>query len=378
MRSGARLSRLVPALFLGVGVLGCSFTETEEGALGRGDQAWARGDYQEALAEYRVALRQGSDEATIQARIAHAYARLGRLDETRDHYAEAIRADSAWVDQAVSDLVRLARSAEARSDRFEVASALQAALELQPGVAVEDLALPLARHHARNGEYGQALPYFQMALRAAGPDSTPEVLFETAMAHAEIGDCRRALVFFEQYRDMISRQRRSEVDWHIGNCSYRLAMDIREGRDRGPLLVDPDSARPDPLDRPDTGRVRPGDGRPPRTREARNQEALRLVERTIVLGEPKNLLAPAYFEKGEILSERGECDAAIEAFRRVLLVDAVGTGPLVSRSQERIDQIRFGPRPGDPSLFRRRRRDRDGEEEGAGRLTPCGTPLASS
>lgn len=353
----------------------CSFTETEEGAMTRGDRAWARGDTEEALAEYRLALRQGRDDAEAFGRVAHAYARLRQVDESLDAYREAVRRDSSWAGQAVSDLVRLARDAEERNDRFGVASALEAALELEPGVAVEELALPLARHHARNGEYGKALPFFQSALAEVEPDSAPELLFETAMAHEEIGDCRRALVFFERYREIVSRRSRGEVDWHIGTCSYRLAMDLRRGRDPGPLLVSPDSAEPTLGDSLRLGLL-PASTEPPRQvdpgslswqeRAQQNARALRLLERTIALGEPKNLQALAHFEKGEILSERGECQAALEAFRRVLLEDPAGAGPLVSRAQERIDDIRFGRRPS-RSLFP----DPDEREPGDRRPVPC-------
>ena len=62
------------------------------------------------------------------------------------------------------------------------------------------------------------------------------------------------------------------------------------------------------------------------------------------LGEPRAQLPRAYFEMGEVLAARGECDAAVEAFRRVREFDASGNSPLVGRAQDRIDQIRFGRR----------------------------------
>lgn len=348
-----------PAIFLlTLAVLAgasCSFTETGEGAVARGDLAWARGDMEEALAEYRLAVRQGDDDAETYARVGHAYAQLRRVDESVDAYRQAIERDSTWAGQAVSDLVSLARKAEERNDRFGVASALQAALELEPGITVEELALPLARHHARNGEYGKALPFFQRALAAVEPDSAAELLFEVAMAHEEIGDCRRALVHFERYRSIVPRRSRGEVDWHIGTCSYRLALALRQGRDPGPALTDPNATEPQTLgDSLRLGMI-PATTEPPRQvnpdslpweeRARRNSRALRLLQRTIDVGEPRHLQASAYYEKGEILSELGECTSALEAFRRVLLEDPGGSGPLVSRAQDRIDDLRFGRRP---------------------------------
>ena len=37
----------------------------------RGDEAFAQGNYEEALAEYRLAVRQGADGPEITARVAH-------------------------------------------------------------------------------------------------------------------------------------------------------------------------------------------------------------------------------------------------------------------------------------------------------------------
>ncbi len=138
------------------------------------------------------------------------------------------------------------------------------------------------------------------------PDTVPEILFETAIAYDEVGDCESAVVYYEDYRDRLPRWRRSEVDWRLGNCSFQLARLRRGERD--------------------------------------DDEALRHLETLLSIGEPRNLLAMGYYEKGEILGYRGECEAAIEAFQQVPVVDPSGTGPLVDRAEERIDQIRFGGR----------------------------------
>jgi hypothetical protein len=109
---------------------------------------------------------------------------------------------------------------------------------------------------------------------------------------------------FERYRDQVRPWETNEVDWHIGTCSFELA---RQRRAEG----DPD-------------------------------EALLLVDRTLQVGEPRNILPQVWFEKGEILSELGQCEAAVDAYRRVRALDPAGTGALVRRAEERIDEIRFG------------------------------------
>lgn len=319
----------------------CSGTVAEEGALARGDQAWVAGDVEEALAEYRLALQQGSTDAEVYARIGHAYAELGKIDEASDHYHLAAERDSAYTEQAVSDLVRLARAAETRGDRFGVAAAMEASLEFRPGVSVAELALPLARYYAQSGEYGRALPFYAKALATAPADTASDVLFETGLAHEQVGDCERALVFYEQFAEVATAAQQSEASWRIGECSYLLATRIRSdlARARREGVVPPGGiVAVDELPESEPGELLSEEGV-----AAMEEVALMHLERTIALGEPRNRQAQAHFEKGELLAARGECEAAVEAFRQVGRVDPSGTGALVARARERIDEIRFRP-----------------------------------
>ena len=287
-----------------VGITACASQSPEESAIFRGDQAWARGDHQEALAEYLLAVRQGASSGSVHLRVAHAYVELGRVDEAKQAYVTAIESDSGFANQAVSDLVRRARISDARNDRFGVASALEAAMELQSGISFAELALPMARHYAGNGEYERALPFFQKALAAA--DSAPEVVYEAALAYEQMEDCVRALLFFEEFTGLVRVRDRRDADWHIGNCSYRLSGEYREAGDRG--------------------------------------EALRLLQETVGIGEPMTLLASAYYDMGQLLVSFGRCDEAIDAFGGVLRQSPSGSGPLVRRAEQWIDELRFGDR----------------------------------
>jgi tetratricopeptide (TPR) repeat protein len=283
----------------------CASRTNEANAVRRGDEAFAQGDFDEALAEYRLAVRQGAEGPDVASRVAHTYAVMGRVDDAGGYYEEATARDPELADQAVSDLMRLARDAQARQDRFAMATAVETALKLRPGIGVGDMSLPLARHYFQNGEYGRALPFYQKALAEAA-DSVPDVVFEVAQAHEQIGDCEHALFFFEQYRSMVRPWQRDEVDWHIGTCSFNIARELQRG--------EPD---PEELDR-----------------------ALTLIDRTVEVGEPRNIQAQAWFEKGEILSELGRCTEAQEAYSQVRYADQAGAW--VDRAQSRFDEIRFG------------------------------------
>ncbi len=303
MKDGARFILPLAGLIL---LAACTAAGSEEGALLRGDEAFARGDVPEALAEYRLALRQGNRGVDVLVRTAHAYAWSGRIAEAREHYGEAIEADPEVADLAAADLLRVAKRATERGDGIGAATAVEAAMALKPGVSLTGVSLQLARYFARNGQHGQALSFFQQAVRETGSD--PDVLFEMALTHEELGDCRRALLFFEQVRDEVSAARRSEVEWNVGNCSFELAREAYE-------------------------------------EEEDLEEALRLYEATIELGEPRNLLGQAWFEKGEIHAQRGECTAAVAAFEQVLREDLAGAF-LMEQARNRVDEIRFS-RSGD-------------------------------
>ena len=296
--------RLLVLALLAAGAA-CSQRATEMSAVRRGDIAFAQGNFDEALAEYRLALRQGAEDPLVTARVAHTYAVMGRVDDAGTYYIDAVARDADLTDQAVSDLMHVAMDAQARDDRFAMAMAVQTALRLRPAVGVGDLTLPLARHYFQTGEFGRALPFYQKALAEAS-DSAADVVFEVGRAHAEIGDCEHALLFFERFRQMVRPAQRGEVDWQIGTCAFAIARELRNASARGPEL----------------------------------ERALRLIERAIEVEEPRNIQAQAWFEKGEILAEMGECEASMEAYSQVRYADQAGS--LVDRAQAAFDEIRFG------------------------------------
>jgi tetratricopeptide (TPR) repeat protein len=299
-------------LVLAAGMAACG-TDAERSAVERGDAFFAADSLDQALAEYQLAARQGGDgDPRVLARVAHTYTALGRVDQAAVHYLRAAESDPGWADQGAVDLMHLAREAEARGDRFLMATAVSRALELKPGLGLGDMALPLARHFFRDkGEYGRALPLYQKAL--VRNDTTADVLFEVGQAYQEIGDCAQGLFFFERFREVAPRSRSSDASWYIGTCSFELARGLREQADRAP--------EPDAL---------------------LLEEALEHVERTLEVGEPRNLLGLTWFERGEILAALGDCEGALDSFQQVRRVENSPNAAISARALERIDLLRFG------------------------------------
>lgn len=295
-----RRSARTALLILGAALLlvGCGEAREEE-IVRRGDQAFARGDLDEAQAEYRLALRRGHESAGIWARLGHTSAEQGRITEARDNYLRAAELDPAMGELGAADLIGVARRAAERQDRVTAATAVVAAEELSPGITIEGLALPLARYFDQEGDHEQALLMYQRAVREGG--ETPSVVFEMAVALAEMDDCQGALPHFARVRSRLNATQRTEADWRGGNCALELA----------------------------TSAMAAGDA----------EGALRYYRETISLGEPSARIGEVWMEIAEIHAARGECASAIEALDQALARDL--TGAMRSRARERIDDITF-------------------------------------
>jgi tetratricopeptide (TPR) repeat protein len=186
---------------------------------------------------------------------------------------------------------------------------METAMSFRPGITMQDMALPLARQYFSSGEYAKALPYYQASIAAMQDAPLPDVVLEAGSVYDEVGDCRRALLYYDQYRGLILPYQRSEVDWKIGSCSQRLARALRA--------------------------------------EGEDEEALFHIERTIELGQPRSDQASAYLEMAEILSDLGRCQDAMDAYLQVPRVDQTGTSSQVDVARWRYDQLRFqGPAGG--------------------------------
>jgi tetratricopeptide (TPR) repeat protein len=276
-----------------------------EPALARGDQFWADSNYTSALAEYRLAMGQERNVVTM-LRVAHAYVETGQFERARDQYNELIQDHPQYTDQAIFDYLSVATRARQRSDRYELAAAVDAALQLRPGLPTQEFAIPLARYYGSTGEVARALDFYERALTAAPRDSVATLLFEIAQIHESQGNCAEAIGFFRSFRSRAPRRdaRVGEAEWHMGDCAFKLARAALQDGD---------------VDR-----------------------ALQNIDAVLELGVPENLQDEAWFERGEILLAQGRRDDALFAYRRVLELNQAGTGQLVDRARRRIDELRFG------------------------------------
>jgi len=129
--------------------------------------------------------------------------------------------------------------------------------------------------------------------------------YRLALSNEKLENYRDALVFFEQYmKKFPGGSDIKAVEWHRGLCAYHVAQ---EEFDEGHL-----------------------------------REALEYVEVPIDSGQPQVTEDDAWFLKGEIYHALDRPDSALVAYDKVLNLNPSRTGRLVSLSQERIREIKFG------------------------------------
>lgn len=303
-------------------------------ALERGDRLLGEGRVEAAIAEYKLARRQGGESPEVLLRLGHAYAASGDVDESVRHYEALLERDSAYRWQAAADLSEGARRALWRGAAESMVRALQPLADFDLGLVPRDLRLALARHHGRDGEHGLALPLYLSVLHSdplppreagdgppgeregegdgppdAGPDGAevpPDVYYEVGRAYEELGGCAEAVAWFDRYLSEAGRRapEATSARWHLGNCLFLAAEEDRAA------------------------------GRP--------RTALEKLERMVELGVPQTVLDRAHYLRGELLLGLGDPEGALGAYREVLRLNPSRSGFLVRRAEERIRDIRYG------------------------------------
>jgi tetratricopeptide (TPR) repeat protein len=301
----AHLRRLIAAargsaLILALLASACRSSDT---AVQRGDRFWADSNFTAALAEYRLAARQSSSDPGIVARVAHAYVKTGQLEQAKEEYARLLKFAPEYSDQAVFDFLALAQQAAARSDRFGLARAVEAAVEFRPGIDVGEWAPLLARYYASSGDADRALEYFERAIAVGGEDAAPRLFFEVANLHERQGACGDAMGYYRSYlARMPYGDSANDARFRLGSCAFDLGKKARDAGDQ--------------------------------------EKAVEYFTTVTDYGAPATLLDQAWFERGEALLSLGRTAEALDAFKHVLEHTPPGRESAISvRARKRIQEL---------------------------------------
>lgn len=264
----------------------------------------AVGAVDEAIAEYKLALRTDGEEPAVLLRLGSAYARRGEVEASLQYLRRTLEQDSTYRDAVAVEMTRAARAALEDGSPDNMARALEMVLPMGLGYLPTDLKLELADYYAELSDYGRALPLYLSALDSGA--ARPATWLATAVAFQDVGGCREALEYFERYLESpgAARGAGSGARWQYGQCLYEVAEQDRSA-----------------------GRTAP---------------ALEKLDLLIDQGVPRTLLDRAHFARGELLRRVGNLEAAEREYERVRELNPARTGPLVRLAEERIREIRYG------------------------------------
>lgn len=274
------------------------------GPLEQGDRLMAVGAVDEAIAEYKLALRTRGEEPDVLLRLGSAYGQRGEVEAALQYLRRTLEQDSSYRDVVAVEMAGAARVALEGGSPDNMARALEMVLPMGLGYVPADLKLALADYHADLSDYGRALPLYLSALEDG--EAEPETWLATAVAFQEVGGCREALDYFERYLDSprADRGAGSAARWQYGQCLYDVAEQERAA--------------------------------------GRTASALEKLDLLIGQGVPRTLLDRAHFARGEIMRRAGNVEAAEREYERVRELNPARTGPLVRLAEERIREIRYG------------------------------------
>jgi tetratricopeptide (TPR) repeat protein len=132
--------------------------------------------------------------------------------------------------------------------------------------------------------------------------------FEVASLTERSGNCEAALTQFEKFtQESTDQDSVTAARWRMGTCGLERGRQLRAA---GEL-----------------------------------EKALDLLQITLDLGAPQNLLDQAWFERGEALDALGRGQEAIDAFQRVVDLGGTSRTALAGRAERRIQEIRVRPVP---------------------------------
>jgi tetratricopeptide (TPR) repeat protein len=302
MMRNRRFAWIALALLLPSGGCGLGGNPHEE----RGDNYFQAGRYEDAFAEYAVALRQGGEDPAIYRKMGRTGIQLGNLKETRKAYFALLRLSPEESDMVAIDFFRLGIDFYEKGDDVQMARAFESLFDVDSTYNIGEYAYYLADYYQEQAEFEKAARFYTRAL-SYRPDheKVAEATYRLALSHEKLENFRDALVYYEQLlRRFPDRAKEEPIEWHRGLCAYEVALEEFE--------------------------------------EGDPEEALGYLRIPLSTHQPQVKEDDAWFLAGEIYREIGQVDSALVAYGRVLELNPSRSGRLVSLSRQRISDIKFG------------------------------------
>jgi len=269
-----------------------------------GDRRYAERSFTDALAEYRLALRQPSPSPELRAKFAAAALHVGALAEAVAAYRDLARADPVLQGDAADGLTHAARLAIDARDLAALGQAVAALRELQPDRVLGELTMALGASYEPGGRPGDALDILLQGAAVSAPGTADSLL-------VLYGDLNVQLTQFDAAeRAFESVLRRSPT--------RAVARAARAGLVRCAIEWGRDALGAGFLD-----------------------DAVEWFGRAIAFGEPDSLVRVAWLLTGDARWAGSDTARAAEAYRRA----AAGGGdddPTTTRANEQLQRLLGG------------------------------------
>lgn len=275
-----------------------------------GDRRYAEHAYVDALAEYRLAMRQHRPGPALLAKLGEAALRSGSLSEAVSAYAGLAQADPAQVELAADGLTRAAQLAAAARDMGALEDALVALQDVAPQRPV--------------GAFAVALGASSTALA-----KKPEAMGVFLEAAADARDAATADSFLVAWADVNARLDRCD---HAASAYQSVLR-----RD------------------PPPGLVRQAEGGLAGCAIAQGQLSLSVgaltdaavsFQRAITIGEPDSIVRLAWLLLGDTRWTGGDTATALDAYRHAIAGSGEGD-PVAARATAQMNRL-LGSTPAAP------------------------------
>jgi tetratricopeptide (TPR) repeat protein len=272
----------------------------------KGDNYFNMGRYEDAFAEYSVALRQKGENPDILRKIGKTGFFRNDLFETQKAYFPLLKLSPDDSSMVIIDFYRLGLNFYEKNDHVQMALAFESIFRVDSTYNIGEYFYYLADYYHDEADFDKAVMYYTKALiYRPEHEKVEETIFRLALSNEKIENYNDAFVYYEQFlRKFPESDQATTVEWHRGLCAFNIAGEELEN--------------------------------------GKTEAALDYVRIPLSTGQPQVKQDDAWYLKGEIFLELAQKDSALVAYEKVLELNPSRTGRLVTISQQRIREIKFG------------------------------------
>ncbi len=205
---------------------GCAGAAADHETLG--DEAYVERRYDEALAEFQLALRQGSSGGDLRGKAAMAALDARELGEAAIQFRALAEEDPGRLMMAAGGLERVARAASLEGNGAALQAALDALRAVAPGRALGTFAREMAVGLGENPNPAEALSVLPYAA-ASAPDARLQdsLMYAYGVALARLNRCEEGIPVFES---LLRRRREPSIQSsaRVRAASCALGLGRRE------------------------------------------------------------------------------------------------------------------------------------------------------